>query len=153
VPHSGLIDEDALGPEASELMRARLHVRSARVRLADGRIHEGISTLFDALLSSFRWYVISPERAATLKVLDGEDLNDERVVCEVLKRSGVIDGSFDFGRICDTEDQILEHGAEGVDHKEIAGQMEAVMETLGVIPFDEDELPPEQGLGRPVVTK
>jgi len=147
------MDEDALGPEASELMRARLHVRSARIRLADGRIHEGMSTLFDALLSSFRWYVVSPGRVAALMIDDGDDLNDERVICEVLKRSGVIDASFDFGRICDTEDRILEHGVKGVDYKEIADQMESVMETLGVIPFDEDDLPPEHGLGRPVVPK
>jgi len=147
------MDEGGLGPEASELMRARLHVRSARIRLADGRIHEGVSTLFDALLSSFRWYVVSPERTAALRIEDGEDLNDERVICEVLKRSGVIDASFDFGRICDTEDRILEHGVKGVDHKELSDQMESVMETLGVIPFDEDELPPEYDLGRPVVPK
>lgn len=152
MPHFGLMDEDALGPEASELMRARLHVRSARTKIADGRIHEGISALFDALLSSLRWYVLSPKRAAGLK-FDGDDLSDERAICEVLKRSGVIEPSFDFERICETEDRILESGIKGIDHEALAGEMESVMETLGVIPFDEDELPPEHGLGRPVVPK
>ncbi len=153
MPHFGLLDEDALGPEASELQRARLHIRSARSRLNGGMVHEGISTMFDALLSSLRWYVISPARAAGLDVRQGEDLNDERVVCDVLKRSGVIEPSFDFGRICDIEDGLLEGGLKGLDHNALAGEMEAVMEALGVIPFDEDELPPEHGLGRPVVPK
>jgi len=154
MPHFGLIDGDKLGPEASELMRARLHIRSARLRLAEGRVHEGVSTLFDALQSSFRWYVISPARLDGLDIRAGEDVNDERVVCEALKRSGVIDATFDFGRVCDIEDKLLEGGLKGLDHEALAAEMESVMEALGVIPFDEDELPPEHpGLNYTAIPK
>jgi len=61
----------------------------------------------------------------------------------VLVRSGVLDGRFDF----DAFDRLTEHALlnemPGYDYRAVLKGVEAVMEQLGVMPFDEADLPPE----------
>lgn len=143
MPHFGLMDEDALGPVQGPLQRAMLHVRGGRRRLRQGKISAGIVTFYDALSSAMQWYLALPARRSKLVVARDEDLLDDRTAYAVLVRSGVLDGRFDF----DAFDRLTEHALlnemPGYDYRAVLKGVEAVMEQLGVMPFDEADLPPE----------
>jgi hypothetical protein len=143
MPHFGLMNEDALGPVQGPLQRAMLHVRGGRRRLRQGKISAGIVTFYDALSSAMQWYLALPARRSKLVVVRDEDLLDDRTAYAVLVRSGVLDGRFDF----DAFDRLTEHALlnemPGYDYRAILKGVEAVMEQLGVMPFDEADLPAE----------
>jgi len=141
MPHFGLMDENELGPVEGPLQRARLHLRGGRRRLGQGKIAVGIGTLADALGAAMRWYVAAPRRKLALR--DGEDLNDDRTVYAVLVRSGVLDGSFDYGAFDEVVDRALQGEVPGFDHRGLLRELEQVMTQLGVMPFDESSLPAE----------
>ena len=142
MPHFGLMDPDVLGAEAAALQRARLHIRGGRRRLRQGKISAGLGTLYDALLFALEWYIASPDRRKTLPIKEGDDLRDDRTLFALLVESGVIDGRFEYGAFTD-----LVHTAppesSAFDYTEILNQVESVMSRLGVMPFEESELPPE----------
>jgi hypothetical protein len=142
LPHFGLIDE-SLGPEEYALQRARLHIRGGKRRLRQGKISAGIVTLYDAAVFAFDWYIASPARRSKLQIAKGEDLNDDNTVCEILKRSGVIDSSFDYKLFNKLVEKSLEQDMTDYDYREILDNFESLMTRLGVMPFDENELPPE----------
>ena len=143
MPHAGLMDESALGPEAGPFMRARLHIRGGRRRLRQVKISAGILTLYDALSAAMEWYIASPERRNKLQVREGENLNDDRTVFNVLTRSGILDKKFDY----ETFDKLVEKASykdmPDYDYGEILKGIESLMSQLGVMPFDERELPSE----------
>lgn len=133
------MDEKVLGPEAAFLQRARLHIRGGRRRLRQGKVSAGLLTLYDALLSAMYWYVASPERRDTLQIKDYEAHRDDKVLFELLTRSGVIKTSFDYEGF-----KSLVYGPRpDFDYTDILKGFESVMTQLGVMPFDENELPPE----------
>jgi predicted DNA-binding protein (UPF0278 family) len=137
------MDSDALGPERAALQRAKLHIRGGRRRLRQGRISAGIVTLSDALAYAMQWYVLSPWRREALKVEEEEKLFDDKTAYRVLVRSGVLDGSFDYLEFDRLVDRALAEEIEGFDYGGTLRGVEKVMEQLGVMPFDESELPPE----------
>lgn len=147
MPHFGLMDTDALGPVEAPLMRARLHIRAGKRRLRQGKISAGIVTLYDALISAMDWYVAVPERIHRLDLQEGENLKHEQTRVNVLKRSGILDGSFDF----DSFDSIVEKALESdqpehmkdFEYTDVLREIESVMFQLGVMPFDENNLPKE----------
>lgn len=142
MPHFGLID-DSLGPEEYALQRARLHIRGGKRRLRQGKISAGIVTLYDALVFALDWYIASPDRRCRLRFAEGEDLKDDNTVFKVLKRSGVIDSSFDYELFNKLVEKSLEQEMPDYDYREIFESFESLMTRLGVMPFDENELPPE----------
>jgi hypothetical protein len=137
------MDADALGPEAAALQRAHLHVRGGKRRLRQGKVAAGLVTLYDALLSAMDWYFESPERRAKLLLEDGESPKEDSKKYAVLVRSGVIDGSFNFNAFDELVEEALERDDVQCDWGEILRGIEAVMTRMGVIPFDEADLPPE----------
>jgi hypothetical protein len=143
MPHDGLMDERALGPEHGPLQRARLHIRGGRRRLRQGKTAAGIVTLYDALEGALTWFVASAERRQLLRIHEGENLNDERALFRILQRSGFLDQSFDY----DAFDRIVERATReemsDFDYRDMLSQFESVMTQLGVMPFDEGDLPPE----------
>jgi hypothetical protein len=143
MPHFGLMNEEALGPVEGPLQRAMLHIRGARRRLRQGKISAGIVTFYDALSSAMQWYLALPARRSKLVVERDEDLLNDRTAYVVLVRSGVLDGRFDF----DAFDRLTEHALlnemPGYDYRAVLEGIEAVMEQIGVMPFDEADLPPE----------
>lgn len=143
MPHFGLMDADALGPERAALMRARLHIRGGRRRLRQNKTGYGILTLADALTHAMQWHLESPSRRAKLDIPEGADLNDDQVVYDILTRAGVLDGRFDLGAFDRLVERALEEDVEGVNHATVLRDLEEVMTQLGVMPFDEGELPPE----------
>ena len=143
MPHFGLMDEEALGPEQAPLQRARLHIRGGKRRLRQGKISAGILTLYDALVFGMEWYISSPARRERLQVQQGEDLRSDTVLYSVLVRSGVIGGSFDYPAF----DTLVEYAANNempdYDYRELLASIESLMTQLGIMPFDEAELPAE----------
>jgi hypothetical protein len=73
---------------------------------------------------------------------DEELLHDPRAYA-VLVRSGVLDGRFDFAVFDRLTAQALEGEMPGYDYRELLAGIVAVMEQLGVMPFDASALPPE----------
>ena len=143
MPHAGLMDEKALGPEEGPLQRARLHIRGGRRRLRQGKIPEGIVTLYDAVCAALEWYFASQERRARLIIRGDDDLNDDKILYEILRRSGILDSSFDYGAFNELVDGVLYRDLSRYDHEGVLRGVESVMTQIGVMPFDEQELPPE----------
>jgi len=143
MPHFGLMDEKALGPVEGPLQRARLHIRGGKRRLREGKISAGIATLYDALNGAMQWYIAAPERRMKLAVLDGENLNNDRALYTVLVRSGILDGSFDFEAFDRLTERALNQEMPGYDFRDLLQGIEHVMTRLGVMPFDESQLPLE----------
>jgi len=142
MPHFGLID-DSLCPEEYALQRARLHIRGGKRRLSQGKISAGIITLYDALVFALDWYIASPERRSKLRIAEGDDLKDDNTVYEILKRSGVIDSSFDYDLFNKLVEKSLKEEMPEYDYGDILVSFEALMTRLGVMPFEENGLPPE----------
>lgn len=143
MPHAGLMDADALGPEAAALQQAKLHIRGGKRRLRQGKIAAGIVTLYDALVSAMQWHVYSPERRAKLFIKEHDDLNNDKTVYEVLVRSGVLDGTFDYDAFDAVVERALHSEMSDYDYTDMLRDFESVMIQLGVMPFDENGLPPE----------
>jgi hypothetical protein len=137
------MNEQALGPVEGPLQRAKLHIRSGKRRLRQGKISAGIATLYDALSAAMQWYIAAPERRRRLKIEAGENLNDDKIVFAVLMRSGVLDVKFDFDAFDRLLERALGEDLKAYDYGELLTGLESVMTRLGVMPFHEAELPPE----------
>lgn len=142
MPHFGLMDETKMGKADAALMRARLHIRGGRRRLRQKKVAAGLVTLYDALLSAMRWYLLTNNLQDKLPG-GTETLENERVVFAALKKANVLDASFDFGAIEKIVDQALMEEDLSLDTNEFLLHIEQAMTTLGVMPFDENALPPE----------
>jgi hypothetical protein len=142
MPHAGLMDEKTLGPVEGPRQRARLHIRGGRRRLRQGKIAAGIVTLYDALLAAMQSYAASPGRTR-LDIMSGEDINDDKVLFAVLVRSGILDGKLDFYEFDRLTEKALNEEMPGYDYHALLAGIESVMTQLGVMPFDETQLPPE----------
>jgi hypothetical protein len=142
MPHAGLMDEKSLGPVEGPRQRARLHIRGGRRRLRQGKISAGIVTIYDALLAAMQSYAASPA-GTRLDIRDGEDINNDRVLYAVLVRSGILDGSFDFEAFDRIAERALGEEMPGYDYRSLLAGIESVMTRLGLMPFDETLLPPE----------
>lgn len=142
MPHLGLMDAEALGPEQAALQRARLHLRGARRRLRQGKISAGLVTLHDTLTSAVDWFLSSDARRSRAVISPAEARSD-RGRYDALVRSGVLDGAFDFASFDRLIDRALAQEVSGVDHAAILRGIESVLTQLGVLPFDESALPAE----------
>jgi len=143
MPHAGLMDEHGLGPIEGPFQRARLHLRGGKRRLRQGKVSAGIVTLYDALLAAMEWYVNEPSHHARLGLSDKDDLRNDAHVYAVLVRSGVLDGAFDFGAFDRLVEKALDEELTEYDPRALVVGIDAVMTRLGVMPFDEALLPPE----------
>jgi hypothetical protein len=142
MPHAGLMDEKTLGPVEGPLQRARLHIRGGRRRLRQGKISAGIVTLYDALQAAMEAYAASVGRTK-LDIRAGDDINNGQILYDVLVRSGILDGAFDFEDFDRITERALAEEMPGYEYRELLTGIESVMTQLGVLPFDEKALPPE----------
>jgi hypothetical protein len=137
------MDEKAMGPEEGPLQRARLHIRGAKRRLRQGKISAGIVTLYDAVCAALEWYAASPERRKGLVINRDDDLRDDKTLFEILTRSGVLDGTFDYLAFDALAEAALNTELTDLDYEATVQGIESVMAQLGVMPFDETKLPAE----------
>ncbi len=142
MPHFGLMDETKMGKAEAALLRARLHIRAGKRRLRQNKVAAGFATLYDALLSAMRWYLLANDLKNKLPG-GTEALESDRVMYAALKRANVFDNSFDFVALEKAVDQALMEEIPSLDSNEFLLQIEQAMTTLGVTPFDEKVLPPE----------
>ena len=142
MPHFGLMDSGALGPERAALQRARLHLRGGKRRLRQGRVSAGIVALYDALTSAMDWFCASPERYQRLHVAR-QGFPDDRAQYAALVLAEILDGGFDFDRFARVLERALEAELPPAAASGILEGVESVLTQLGVLPFDEGELPPE----------
>lgn len=142
MPHFGLMDAAALGPERAALQRARLHLRGGKRRLSQGKISAGITTLSDALSFAMEWFCASAERRSGVRA-SAKELLDDRALYAALVRSAVLSGRFDFERFDRIVDRALESDIPAADAAGSLEGVESVLTELGVLPFDENDLPPE----------
>jgi hypothetical protein len=144
MPHFGLMDtKDSFEKPEGALLRARLHIRGGKRRLRQGKISAGIVTLYDALMFALRWYIAKPERREALAVRKEDDLTDEKTVFDILKRSNVINVEFDYDAFDALVNKASEEEMPEYDYNGMLRDFEAFMTSLGVMPFDEAQLPPE----------
>lgn len=144
MPHFGLMDTgDSFETAEGARLRARLHIRSGLRRLRQEKISAGIVTFYDALLFAMRAYVLSPEGKDLLSYLPGDVMGDDRAVFSLLVRSGVLDGSFDYDAFNRIVEEAAERELKDFDFSGLVQDLERVMTRLGVMPFAEESLPPE----------
>ena len=89
MPHFGLMDEYKMEPHEAALMRARLHIRSGMRRLRQGKLREGLLTLYDSLYSGMRFYILSPENKDRFDGAEGIQRTEEMALYELLRSAGV----------------------------------------------------------------
>jgi len=144
MPHFGLMStEDSFKKPEGALLRARLHIRGGKRRLAQGKISTGIVTLYDALIFGLRWYLMAPEHREELRINDALDLTDEKAMLKTLETAGVLDSSFDLPVFEKLVDKAADEEMPGFDYGPVLAQFESLMRRLEVMPFDEGALPPE----------
>ncbi len=144
MPHAGLMIERQMNDEEGPLLRAKLHIRSGKRRLRQGKIAAGIVTIYDAIVGALEWYFASPERRSKLIINDDDNLKKEGDLYKILVRSGIIDGKFNFDKFVN---EIVERATydemKDFDYTELLKEIENILTQLGIMPFDENELPPE----------
>lgn len=148
MPHFGLMDPDALGPEKAALMRAKLHVRGGKRRLRQGKTASGLVTLIDALTYGVQWYLESPDRRAAAEIEESHPPRDEREAFGLLVRADVVKkGTVDYALLEDITQRALDQypleDLPGFDVGEVVSSLEEALTQIGVLPFDESSLPPE----------
>jgi hypothetical protein len=141
-PHFGLMDESKMSREEALLMRTKLHWRCGVRRLGEDNSSVALATLYDALLSAMRWYILRHLPHELGEDAD-EKLENERLVFSVLRRAGILDQSLDLPFIEEIVDRALMEEDVHVDHDRLLRQLDRFLTRLGVLPFDEAELPPE----------
>jgi hypothetical protein len=138
------MDESKMPIHEGALLRARLHLRSGRRRLREGKLRAGVETIFDALYSAMRAYVLTP---VNRNKFEGVDISSEQSLYEVLVGAGVLDGRFDFKRLEKMVEDALNEEIPvydyGYDPAWLISGVESVMAQLGCLPFDESTLPAE----------
>jgi uncharacterized protein (DUF2267 family) len=141
-PHFGRMDADRMSPEDALLMRAKLHWSSGLQRLRGNRIPNGILTVYDALLSGMRWYILVHLRHEPEEGLQ-KKLEDEEYLFSLLRDHGLIDRTSDLDHLLEAVDRVLRDQEPGADTERIVSGLTKFLTRLGVLPFDEAELPPE----------
>jgi hypothetical protein len=141
-PHFGLIDGKNLSADEMVLMRARLHWRGGRRRLRENKTAAGIATIYDALLSGMRWYIMVDQNVKP-DDYSAEALENERYVFHLLQKKGVVDHSFDIRQIQELADRAIQGGDIEADQASFVAAIEKFLTRLRVLPCDESTLPPE----------
>ena len=145
MPHFGLMDESRMSHEDAALLRAKLHVRCGRRRLfEEGKLPEAITTLYDAIHAAMRWYaVVTDDVHQEIHKRGDEIYEDDQRLQSLLAEKGAWDDSLDFTSLERLVSAALEHNVPDFDRQQFWEQVENVLTKLGVMPFDEAELPPE----------
>jgi hypothetical protein len=144
MPHFGLMDtRDSFEKPEGALLRARLHIRGGKRRLRQGKISAGIVTLYDALLFGLRWYAFSPENRKALGIRLEDAFPDEKRIFELIKSLDLFPVEFDYDKFDMLVEKAVEDEMADYDYSGILRDFETFMTGLGVMPFNESELPPE----------
>lgn len=141
-PHFGLMDETRMSPSEAMQMRAKLHWRCGKRRVVEEKAPEGIATLYDALLSSIRWRLLTGHLD---ELGDGpeEKLEDDQLIISILRKSGVLGKEVDLTFIEQTTERALQGEDVSAASRRFLEQVQELLTALELLPFDESTLPPE----------
>ncbi len=144
MPHFGLMNtKDSFQKPEGALLRARLHIRGGKRRLRQGKISAGIVTLYDAFMFALSWYIALPEKKEALALRTENALSDDKKVFELIKNSGIFPVDFDYDEFDALVKKALKEEMPDYDYSGMLTAFESFMTGLGVMPFNESELPPE----------
>ncbi len=143
MPHAGLMEEKSMPLEDGLLLRAKLHIRGGKRRLRPGKISAGLVTLYDAFCAALELQTVLASSKQKLLINEDENLNDDKTVYEILVRSKIVDGSFNFNEFDEIVNRALVEEIREFDYKPLVEKFERLMVELGIMPFGEDSLPPE----------
>ena len=141
-PHFRLMDERALPPAEAMLMRSKLHWRCGMRRMEENKSFAGVTTLYDALLSAMRWYILTHLQEQIGEEAE-EKLENERFVFSLIKQAGILDSSLDQQFLEMVVDKALMEEDLQEDRQKFMEQLEQLLTRLGLLPFDLSELPDE----------
>jgi hypothetical protein len=135
------MDESKMPVHEAELLRARLHLRSGRRRLGEGKLRAGVETMYDALYSAMRAYVLNPTNRHRF---EGVDISNEQALYEALVGAGALDGRFEFMKFKEMVEKAVNEKVPVYDHGYdpawLISGVETAMTQLGGLPFDESTL-------------
>ena len=143
MPHFGLMDESKMSEEDAALMRAKLHIRGGRRRMRQEKYAAGIAALYDAFGSGMKWYLLTHQNDDRISVTDTDVLNYENQMFDIISKAGVFREPSDFKNIFEVVDEALSGNPVKEDCVLAQRKIEQLLTRLGVLPFDEDSLPPE----------
>jgi len=125
-------------------MRARLHVKGGWNRFSEGMREDAIAAIYDALSSAMQRFLFRNVSGKILTLEYDEDPSDDFTLFKILKRSGVFDTSVsldDFMYIDQTLDDGLENRLDTFDESRFIETANILLIQLGVLPFNQCELP------------
>ncbi|TFG13225.1 hypothetical protein EU537_07010 [Candidatus Thorarchaeota archaeon] len=145
MPHAGLIPPN-ISEEEELLLRAKLHVRGARIRQERGENADAIAAFYDALVSALLRFFVSDtlRRVHGLPPLD--DNGDEKEHLKILSEHNVIDAEFGLSELEELSsmlDRAFEGKTVGPLGNGLMEKYESIMKQLQVLPLRDDELPKE----------
>ncbi|MFX0185730.1 MAG: hypothetical protein ACFE95_21815 [Candidatus Hodarchaeota archaeon] len=147
MPHFGLMNPDEMKPAEAAIMRAKLHVRGGMRRISQGKIEAGIAALHDAIISAMQHSFFSNQLKESIKLTDNDfDITDEKDLFNILKKSKIIDNTFreqDFSYLLTIIEKALDHQLNDFNHVVYFNKYNNLMNQLGIIPYNDQELPPE----------
>jgi len=136
------MDEDKMSPAEAALLRARLHIRCGRRRLLEGKEEDGLATLYDALNHGLKYYALN--RDLDVGEEDGGGLHHRVLaIARQLVQAGILDDLDFVTRCCSLADHAVEGKVLSINPGEFLHGLDEIMTRLGVMPFAEGELPPE----------
>ena len=138
MPHAGLMVEREMGPLEGPLLRARLHIRGGKRRIRQGKAEAGIVTLGDALSAAIEYAL-----DLHAKDIPNQPFDYEHTAYKALVSAGIVSGRFDYAAF----QLMVEDALAGIVDAAILpariAALDALMTELGIMPFDETALPPE----------
>ena len=125
----------------AELLHARLHIRGGKRRLRQGKGAAGLAALYDALIHGLRWYAL--ENRTTLNSADETELQDERNIFVRLAQTRVLSNLAEFDALTALVERAIDDPTFRLNAAGELAKIENWLTRLGVMPFDEAALPPE----------
>lgn len=143
MPHFGLMDASKMNDADAALLRARLHLRGGRRRIRQGNNAAALAALYDALIHAIRWYLLVPSHQKHFGIQSIDQVRDERAAFLLLSRAHILDDITEFDRLTALVEKTIDDPAFKFDAAAELANIESMLMRLGVLPFDEKNLPPE----------
>lgn len=143
MPHFGLMDKGKMSSEEAALLRARLHIRGGRRRLAEGKTGDALAVLYDALGHGLKYYAKHHGLEVETEKDDNELYHIEHAIARQLVQAGVLDDLDFITWFIHLADKAVAGTVPEVNSGELLDGLDEIMVQLGVMPFSESELPPE----------
>jgi hypothetical protein len=130
-----VMDATKMTEARTALICARFNLRDGKRRLQKGLTAAGVSALYDSMLFGMRYYITKHQRCTAF--VENIEPWDALSLFHALTRAGVFDDPLIFNRFSLIVERTLWQGTFSFDAEAILAQVEEVLMTLGVIPFNE----------------